>query len=214
MKMISVWSPCGGSGRTTLALLLADSLKSKGFNVALVDLASNEDALAIANFGKLPFSVVDGGDMDEATNKKLITMDYIIMDYDIDADVDENSDVIVMPLRPAVLHMKKLSESLADLPDIPKLPVFNFVETNREEHLNFLKNKAGWPILKNRSIYERMIEKSCTVYGKEASGWASLKPAVSDVDLLTDLVLHQLEGTIPSSKERCNKMMAKLGSAE
>ncbi|HCJ8466417.1 TPA: AAA family ATPase [Escherichia coli] len=212
MKLISVWSPCGGAGKTTLSLLLAASLKSRGYKTALIDLTENNDANDLSQIGNLNFTVFNSETMSDKEKKSLNSMDFTIVDYDIETEVMNDSAIVVVPVRPSVFNMKKLNDHMEDLSDFPVLPVFNLVESARKEHQNFYESKSDWATLKNRAIYERMIENGCTVFSDKAQDWASVKPAMNEVDLIVDLLLYKLEGKLPESKERTIKLKEKLGS--
>lgn len=54
MQLVSVWSPKGGSGKTTLALHLAGAMVARGVSVLLVDLDPQWSAKLIGETGILP----------------------------------------------------------------------------------------------------------------------------------------------------------------
>lgn len=213
MKTISVWSPCGGSGKTTVSLLVAGALKARGFNVVLFDIANNLDALDIGSRNKLGFPVYSGEDESTIEAVKNSSVDFTIVDYDIDVSISDDSDLVIIPVRPSVLHMKKLNSSSEEFSHLNCLPVFNLTDTSREEHKKIYSSKGDWPVLKNRSLYERMVAACTTVFSQEAESWAAVQPTRNEVDLLVDLVLYKLENKLPANKERMQKVMNKLGSS-
>lgn len=212
MKLISVWSPCGGAGKTTLSLLLAAALKERGYKTAIIDLTDNNDANDLSKIGGLNFTVFNSETMNDKEKKSLNALDFTIVDYDIETEVMNDSAIVVVPVRPSVFNMKKLNDHMESLSEFPLLPVFNLVESSRKEHKNFYEAKSNWGTLKNRAIYERMIENGCTVFDDKAKDWASVKPAMNEVDLIVDLLLYKLENKLPESKERIEKLKEKLGS--
>lgn len=213
MQTISIWSPCGGAGKTTLSLLIAGALKARGFKVVVCDLAENQDALDVGSRNKLDFPVYST-DQETASLLQNSDIDFLVMDYDVNVQLSSQTDLVVIPVRPSVLHMKKLNNQWEEeVAHLNCLPVFNLVDTSREEHKRIYSQNGDWPIIKNRAIYERMLENCTTIFSQDAEKWASSKPTRDEVNLLVDLMIYKLNGKLPENKESIQRVMSKLGSA-
>ena len=131
-KIISVYSLKGGCGKTTLSILIAQYLSSKGYKVALLD--SDTQQNSTANWAKFSESQIPS---------------YIITDSLKQADIDGiNADFIIIDGTPRTDENAKNILLLSDFVLIPVQPsqlgISSLLQPN---HLNMLaeveKNKPG-----------------------------------------------------------------------
>lgn len=189
MQIISVWNSKGGVGTTTLALLLAGAMKNKGYKVKVVDMTDESNAVDVAKVGNLPFSVSAEQSLSEKDNK----YDFVIYDVGSKNTPVEESDMVVVPIRPSTLDINTLAKSMSTLTEYNSFPVFNLCEMSRKEHQDIYGKYSAWPKLKNRAIYERMIRDGITIFNKEADSWASIRPAREEINALVNKLVSTLD---------------------
>lgn len=196
MKLISMWSPKGGAGRTTLALLLASSLKNKGYKVLVYDETKEEFAIKFADKGKSNIKVLKSG-------KKIPESDlpeFLILDMDAlkfeEAKNLEKSSVIVAPSLPSYSDMLYLNEEVIKAPNKSKFVFcFNKVLTKRKEHAAFYTDESfkNWSSIKDRAIYERLNIEGYDLYSNSIDEWATIDKAREEINILADKVLDKLK---------------------
>lgn len=111
MKVITVYSLKGGSGKTTISVLLAQVLKNMGFSVTLLD--SDTQQKSSANWAEHCVSKINCFIIKErltATDLKSINSDYVIIDGTPRAnnyieEILELSNMIISPLQPTQLAL-------------------------------------------------------------------------------------------------------------
>lgn len=109
MKVISVLSQKGGSGKTTITLNIARCLQLKGFNVAVIDTdpqASAREWNALAADDFFPVYGCDKGIAEKELKNLKKVADYLIIDgaprlEKSMADAIKLSDYILIPIKPS-----------------------------------------------------------------------------------------------------------------
>ena len=109
MKVISVLSQKGGSGKTTIAINIARCLQLKGFDVALIDTdpqASAREWNALAADDFFPVYGMDKGILEKDVRQLEKLADFVIIDGAprIEKSMAESiklADFILMPIKPS-----------------------------------------------------------------------------------------------------------------
>lgn len=116
MKVITVYSLKGGSGKTTLSVLIAQYLIHKGYSVSLIDSDTHQKSLSdwAKNNGKIsaPSFIIE----DRLTRSDLdafIGTDFVIIDgtprtNDYIKSVLELSDYVLIPVQPTQIAVNSL----------------------------------------------------------------------------------------------------------
>jgi virC1 protein len=139
-KVISIYSLKGGCGKTTLSILIAQYLSSKGYKVALLD--SDTQQNSTANWAKFSESQIPSYVITDSLKKADIdgiNADFIIIDGT--PRTDENaknilllSDFVLIPVQPSQLgissllqpnHLNMLAEVEKTKPNIKIQAVIN-----------------------------------------------------------------------------------------
>lgn len=201
MDIISVWSPKGGVGKSTLSLSLAGGLMKRGFHVEVYDLDPQKSSIDVAAKGLLPFEV-----RDTATRGKL--PEIALFDhppgFDNTSLPPSQAKLIVVPLRPAYLDLGSLSRAMSATPSMQNrgiIPVFNSWDPRRQEHVELAQAYPTWPCVSNRSVFERMIKHGVTLYDPMAANWYGAKESRIQLERVIDLMLYKLHGTVPKTQE-------------
>ena len=123
MKVITVYSLKGGSGKTTLSLLIAQYLLAKGHSVTLLDSDTNQKSM-----------------IDWATNNPIKTPCYLIENELTQRDLNGlNSDYVIIDGSPRANHYIKNILLLSDYVLIPVQPTQIAVASLlQDNHLSML----------------------------------------------------------------------------
>jgi len=130
MKTISVYSPKGGVGKSTIALNLAAAAKSRGLWPVVCCLDRQGSSLLFAGGGRLPFPVLAGIPEEAPATADLVILDHMAADWDL-----PKPETLVMPLRPTRDNFATFADArvLADRAGKRVLPVVNDYHQNRRE---------------------------------------------------------------------------------
>ena len=190
MQLVSVWSPKGGSGKTTLALHLAGAMVARGVSVLLVDLDPQWSAKLIGETGSLPFSILPGWPTSEPK------VDVIVADYAPGYSEAPEVGTVVVPMQPSPLDMNSAMRALEVLrrsEGLKVIRVLNMVDLREVEQRDLaaycLRQREVEKIVKRRSVYRRSLGAGHTVHSAEASALHGAREAKGEVDALLDVIL-------------------------
>ena len=94
MKVISIWNPKGGQGKSFLAIHLAGAAVDMGLKVIIIDRDMQGTCVEFHGDGHLPYPVLS--DIPEqAPDVDLVLLDHMASDYEV-----PTTDPIVMPFLP------------------------------------------------------------------------------------------------------------------
>lgn len=169
MKLIALWHPKGGVGKTTIALNLAGCLTHQGKKVLVVDLDPQKSSLWISDLTDhkgLGFTVIDYYP-DEKPD-----VDYIITDYPPRIEYLPSEAIILAPVKPVAHEVAALIAALKRVNSKKHniIPFVNMFDPRRSEHAD---NVNSLPVLKesprihNRSVFERAINRGLHVFASE-----------------------------------------------
>lgn len=205
--IVSVWSPSGGVGKTTLAILLAECLEMRGFKTSVFDFSEDKNAKFLSEKNKLKTKIVSSPK--ELDNDVEIT----IVDHQAYSEEDAglegvNPDLLIVPIRPVLTHVVNLSKFVNNkMIDTETLPVFNLCAFGRKENLKILNGYPKFFQIKNRGVYERMLNLQCSVFHSDADVWASVNQARKEMEEFADLVIYKLKNILPEDAERKQKVL-------
>lgn len=183
MKMISIWSPKGGAGKTTLTLSLAGAYSAQGLAVLVIDLDPQQSAAWVHSRGRLPFEVVAG------MPKQKPAVDLAIFDHAPGMNEIPTAPRVVMPIRPSALDVHSASLMAAQLnPGQTLYRVANAVDMRRreEKEVAHALRQQGAFVVGNRSVYPRATGEGVTIWQVNYTGH---REARNEIKLLADELL-------------------------
>ncbi|WP_175992692.1 ParA family protein [Burkholderia vietnamiensis] len=199
MLTVDVWSPKGGSGKSTLSLNLAAFFAAEDASrrVLLVDADAQQSARTWEARAK-QYGLVPAFDV-SASAARADRYDVVIHDHAPYAPAVAAStlkgNVILMPVLPssffdAASTVRGRSELEAKGRRVLLVP--NRVETNYASDLSFLADFVGRPFVKKRkAAYQTTIARGLTIFGADKSGIRGLSEARAEfgrvVESLVDL---------------------------
>ncbi len=204
MKVITVYSLKGGSGKTTISVLLAQVLKSKGFSVTLLD--SDEQQKSTANWVEYSESQINCfiiKDRLTMSDLKSLNTDFVIIDgtprtNNYVEGILELSDLIITPLQPTQLAVSSFLQE-------KHLSMLNSVKEKGKKIIAVINGTTQYNQKEISSIKEILkgtsIDKTETLGYRKAFVIDYEKPftsinnsiAKNEMGYLTDTVLEILE---------------------
>jgi len=163
MKLISVWNPKGGSGKSTTSLNLAAAAHEIGLISWVVCKDPQGTATDFAEMGKLPFKVISELPKDKPEGVDLIIFDHSAADYETPI-----SPIIVAPIKPCGTDFKAFNKAKVLIKDKIVIQVLNAFDTRRadDKELSKVLRKQGACEVKERSVYLRANSNGVTIFDK------------------------------------------------
>ena len=191
-KLISVWSPKGGTGKTTLSLHLADALNRQGSKVLVYDSDNQKSLTEVYNHADdFKFDAVS------SSPKSLEGYDYLIVDFPPSVDgltnehkaILDKSDHVVSPVRASRLDLMSFKSVKSRVSEDKLISVLNAydkrikdqVEVHNEIASDFVK-------LSYSSIYSRTINMCKTIFSEDVKNLYGIKKAQKEIQYLVELV--------------------------
>lgn len=185
MKLISIFSPKGGAGKTTLTLSLAGAYAAQGLKVLVIDLDPQQSAVWVHSRGHLTFQVVSGI---PSLPKSKPDAEVIILDHPPGVLDVPTAPIVVMPIRPSALDVHSASLIAGHIsPDQSLFRVVNAVDARRREEREVSQElrRQGAFVVGNRSVYPRATGEGRTIWQVNYSGHREAK---NEVKLLADAI--------------------------
>ncbi|MFZ7216073.1 ParA family partition ATPase [[Pasteurella] aerogenes] len=208
MKVISVLSQKGGSGKTTLSINIARCLQLKGFEVALIDTdpqASAREWNARAGDDFFPVFACDKGISEKEIRVLGRQADFLIIDGAprIEKNMTDSikfADYILIPLKPSQLDIWACQDSIelvqARMQVNDKLKAGLVIsQTNKQTNLakdviEFIGEKFEIPLLEGstavRVSYAEVLSLGNTVFESQS------KEAKAEINQITNEILNAL----------------------
>lgn len=208
MKVISVLSQKGGSGKSTLSINIARCLQLRGFDVALIDTdpqASAREWNALAGDDFFPVFACDKGLSEKEIKALGRQADFLIIDgapriEKAMVDSIKLADYILIPLKPSQFDIWACKDSIelvqARMQIDDKLKAGLVIsQANKKTNLTkdvveFIKENFEIPLLDNstaiRVSYAEVLSSGSTVFESQS------KEAKTEINNITDEILMQL----------------------
>ncbi len=202
IQFISVWSPKGGVGKTSLSINLADCFHTYwGWSVTVIDLEPRQQSATwIHKRGKLPFPILTGMP-NKKPQAKLAVLDFPPwMDDQLRVYLNL-SKYVVIPIRPSALDYAAITQAIQDYQieqeSFEIIKVLNCLDSRRSEeraveHALKQTTQDKVAVVKNRSIYPKVIGLGLGVFSAkgevEKSNNQQLYEAQAEIDSLARLI--------------------------
>lgn len=193
MKIISVWSLKGGTGKTTMALHLAEALSRDQKKVLLFDSDDQKSALEVFNdsdeftfdaVGLLPDSV-DG-------------YDYLIVDFpptekrltSIHRKILKQSDHILSPVRASRLDLMSVKKMIADYQNDDRFqPILGAYDARIADQKSVrIEVAQDYPVISYLSVYARALNAAKSVFSKSMSRVSQVSKARREMNAIVEMV--------------------------
>ena len=193
-KLISVWSPKGGVGKTTITLHLADCLARDKKRVLVFD-ADDQKSLTEV------FRAADPGsfefDVTPEIPKSITGYDYVIVDFpptvkaltkDLQAILDK-SDHVVSPVRASRLDLMSFKAVTKAIPSERLISVLSAFDQRIKDQAEVKQQIAsGFTVLSYSSVYSRTVNMCKTVFSDTVQTLYGVKKAANEMKKLAERI--------------------------
>ena len=214
-KVITLFNQKGGCGKTTMTIQIAGTLALRGFKTLVVDMDDQNTATRwasqAADGAPFPAAIMNlaamGGKMHREIKNQIDNYDFIIIDCPPAAlspapsSAMLISDLALIPIVPAPADMwasvaaKKLALTVQATNEGLQIRVLpNMVQKNTNlarDTLDVLAEDTEIPML-NARIASRSAFRECQLTGSTVHSLSKTSAATTEVDALTDEILHLL----------------------
>lgn len=191
-KLVSVWSPKGGTGKTTISLHLADCLSRDGCKVLVYDSDQQKSLTEVHSH-----SDEMGFEVSAKSPKSIEGYDYVIVDFPPTVEgltrehkaILDKSDHIVSPVRASRLDLMSF-KSVQKMIDKNKLiSVLNAYDKRVKDQVEVFNEIAkGFVILSYASIYSRSINACKTIFSSSINNLHGVSKARAEMLKLAEKI--------------------------
>lgn len=195
--VISIYSPKGGVGKSTLSLQIADAIVAlRKASVLIIDRDSQGSIDSVAKLAQmkghsLPFETMAG------LPKAAPTQDVIILDHSplIGAQFmpPQGTSIVLLPVQPSFLDFASMTQARDALnaQKFNTLPIINRYKHNVNSHRELREKIKDWPAIGERTIMQSSIGQGRGVFSSPVSH-SGVREARTDLSLLLDRIEKEL----------------------
>ena len=201
--VISIYSPKGGAGKSTLSLQLADAIVSqRKKSVLVLDRDSQGSIASVARLAQskgnpLPFATHQGPPTQRPTE------DVVLIDHSPLIGQQymppQGTDMVLLPVQPSFLDFASMQQAKSALQaqGFKTLVVLNRFKRNVNSHTDLLEQVRDqkWPIVCERTIMQSSIGAGRGVFSTPVSH-SGVREARNDLNLLLEAIEATLGRTI------------------
>lgn len=188
MKIISIWNPKGGQGKTMLAINLAAAAVKRELKPLLICQDPQGTALAYYKAGNLPFTVLD------TIPNTRPDADIIIFDHQAsDWQVPENK-FIVMPLKPSRDQYATYIDAYKRAQSLEKKIIT--VVTDGQDHrldekktMQYLKNDGAF-LIPSSGVFSRAASEYLTIFDPKMDKAYKVKERRIEIAAILDSIIN------------------------
>jgi chromosome partitioning protein len=193
IKLVSIWNPKGGQGKSTLAINLAAASVELGLKPLVICQDPQGTSLLYYKSGNLPFEVLDS----VPTNRP--EADIVIFDHQAsDWEVPTNN-LIVMPLKPARDQYATYIDAYRRAELLGKRIIT--VVTDGQEHraseketMTYLKNQGAYVIAAS-GVFSRAASEYITIFDPKMNKAYKIKERRIEINKILANILIENEET-------------------
>jgi len=191
MKLVSVWNPKGGQGKSMLAINLAGACVEIGLKPIVICQDPQGTSMLYYRNKNLNFSVISKIP-DKKPDADIIFFDHQASDWEV-----PSNKVIVMPLKPSrdqyatYIDAFKRAESL-DKTIITIVTDGQFQRTSERNTVNELKNNGAF-VIPSSGVFSKASEQYLTIYDKKLNGSYKINERRKDIQKILAKILLEVE---------------------
>ena len=162
MKLISIWNPKGGQGKSALAINLAAAAVKSGLTPLLVCQDQQGTSMLYSNAGRLPFKVVDTIP-DTRPDADLVLFDHQASDWEV-----PRNHLLLMPLKPARDQYATYIDAYKRAEALGKCIITVVMDgtehrTSEKETTSYLKKKGAF-VIPSSGVFSRAASEYLTIF--------------------------------------------------
>ena len=194
MKIVSIWNPKGGQGKSLIAINLAGACSRLNMKPLVIDEDPQGTAMLFHNGGNLPFEVVQGMPK-EKPDADIVIIDHTARDWTI-----PRANTVIMPTKPTRSDVATYMDALERLkPEGKKLiPVVTDGDMRRtsEKNVCLALRKTGAFELKASGVYSRASDQYRTIFDDALNGAYKINERRAEFESILTAVLGMETGNI------------------
>ena len=193
IKLISIWNPKGGQGKSTLAINLAAASVELGLKPLVICQDPQGTSLLYYKSGNLPFEVIDSVPSNRP-EADIVIFDHQASDWEV-----PNNNLIVMPLKPARDQYATYIDAYRRAELLGKRIIT--VVTDGQEHrasekqtINYLKNKGAY-VIASSGVFSREASEYITIFDPKMNKAYKIKERRIEINKILATILIKNEET-------------------
>lgn len=188
MKLISVWNPKGGQGKSMIALNLAAAVVKLGLKPLLVCQDPQGTSLSYYKAGNLPFTVID------TIPKNRPDADIVIFDHQASDWKVPESKFIIMPLKPSRDQYATYIDAYKRAQNLGKKIIT--VVTDGQEHriderrtMQHLSNNGAF-LIPSSGVFSRAASEYLTIFDSKMDRAYKIKERRMELTAILDSIIN------------------------
>ena len=193
IKLVSIWNPKGGQGKSTLAINLAAASVELGLKPLIICQDPQGTSLLYYKSGNLPFEVVDSVPTDRP-DADIVIFDHQASDWEV-----PKNHLIVMPLKPARDQYATYIDAYRRAELLGKKIIT--VVTDGQEHranekdtIDYLKSK-GACVIPSSGVFSRAASKYITIFDQKMNKAYKIRERRMEINKILAAILIENEET-------------------
>ena len=193
IKLVSIWNPKGGQGKSTLAINLAAASVELGLKPLIICQDPQGTSLLYYKSGNLPFEVVDSVPTDRP-DADIVIFDHQASDWEV-----PKNHLIVMPLKPARDQYATYIDAYRRAKLLGKKIIT--VVTDGQEHranekdtIDYLKSK-GACVIPSSGVFSRAASEYITIFDQKMNKAYKIRERRMEINKILAAILIENEET-------------------
>ena len=193
IKLVSIWNPKGGQGKSTLAINLAAASVELGLKPLIICQDPQGTSLLYYKSGNLPFEVVDSVPTDRP-DADIVIFDHQASDWEV-----PKNHLIVMPLKPARDQYATYIDAYRRTELLGKKIIT--VVTDGQEHranekdtIDYLKSK-GACVIPSSGVFSRAASEYITIFDQKMNKAYKIRERRMEINKILAAILIENEET-------------------
>jgi chromosome partitioning protein len=198
IKLVSIWNPKGGQGKSTLAINLAAASVELELKPLIICQDPQGTSLLYYKSGNLPFEVVDSVPTDRP-DADIVIFDHQASDWEV-----PKNHLIVMPLKPARDQYATYIDAYRRAELLGKKIIT--VVTDGQEHranekdtIDYLKSK-GACVIPSSGVFSRAASEYITIFDQKMNKAYKIRERRMEINKILAAILIENEETKNDSK--------------
>jgi chromosome partitioning protein len=193
IKLVSIWNPKGGQGKSTLAINLAAASVELGLKPLIICQDPQGTSLLYYKSGNLPFEVVDSVPTDRP-DADIVIFDHQASDWEV-----PKNHLIVMPLKPARDQYATYIDAYrrADLLGKKIITVVTDGQehrANEKDTIDYLKSK-GACVIPSSGVFSRAASEYITIFDQKMNKAYKIRERRMEINKILAAILIENEET-------------------
>ena len=193
IKLVSIWNPKGGQGKSTLGINLAAAAVEMGLQPLVICQDPQGTSLLYYKGGNLPFEVV-GSIPSNKPNVDMVIFDHQASDWEV-----PNNNLIVMPVKPARDQYATYIDAHKRAKALGKRIIT--VITDGQEHrasekqiIEHLESQGAY-VIASSGVFSRAASEYITIFDSKMNKAYKIKQRRTEVNRILAAILIENEDT-------------------